>query len=198
MFRLFESIKVYDRKLWNIEFHNARMNKARQELFKSTELIDLLALIRIPRELSKNLFKCRVTYTERIHDFEFHPYAIRPLTKLNVVYDDMINYEYKTEDRREIQKHLCKADAGEILIVKNGFVTDTSYSNVVFSDFTNFYTPVNPLLKGTKRAKLLELGKIREEEIRLTDLNKFKYVYLINALIDLDDNVRIPIEKIVL
>ena len=198
MFRLIESIKVFDRKLWNIEYHNARMNKSRRELFHSVDEIDLSDLIRIPRELSNNLFKCRVLYSEKIHDVEFHPYAIRPITKLNAVYDDSISYDHKYEDRRNIQKHLCRADAGEILIVKNGFITDTSYSNVVFSDFTNLFTPVTPLLKGTKRAKLLEIGRIREEEIRLTDLQKFKYVYLINALIDLDDKVHIPIENIVL
>ncbi len=198
MFRLFESIKVFDRKLWNIEYHNARMNKSRRDLFKSEDILDLSDQIRIPRELSNNLFKCRVTYSERIHDIEFHPYTIRPITKLNVVYDDTLIYDYKLEDRRDIQKHLCKTDNGEILIVKNGFITDTSYSNVVFSDFTNLFTPATPLLKGTKRAKLLEIGRIREEEIRLIDLQKFKCVYLINALIDLDDNVRIPIGNIVL
>lgn len=198
MFRLFESIKVFDRKLWNIDYHNARMNKSRRDLFKSEDILDLSDLIRIPRELSNNLFKCRVTYSERIHDIEFHPYTIRPITKLNVVYDDTLIYDYKLEDRRDIQKHLCKTDNGEILIVKNGFITDTSYSNVVFSDFTNLFTPATPLLKGTKRAKLLEIGRIREEEIRLTDLRKYKCVYLINALIDLDDNVHIPIENIVL
>lgn len=198
MFRLFESIKVLDRKLWNIEHHNARVNRSRHELFKSEDILDLSDMIKIPRELSKNLFKCRVTYSERIHDIEFHPYKIQPITKLNVVYDDTLTYDYKLEDRREIQKHLCKADGSEILIVKNEFITDTSYSNVVFSDFTNLVTPATPLLKGTKRAKLLEIGKIREEEIRPADLRKFKYVYLINALIDLDDNVRVPIGNIII
>jgi 4-amino-4-deoxychorismate lyase len=198
MFRLFESIKVFDRKLWNIEYHNARMNKSRYELFRCEDIIDLSDMIRIPNELSNHLFKCRVTYSEKIHDVEFHPYTIKPITKLNVVYDDALFYEYKSEDRREIQKHLCRTDAGDILIVKNGLITDTSFSNVVFSDFTNLFTPATPLLRGTKRAKLLEIGKIREEDIRLADLRNFKCIYLINALIDLDDNVRIPIEKIVL
>ncbi len=196
MFRLFESIKVFDRKLWNIEHHNARMNKSRHELFKSDDLLDLSDIIKIPHELSRNLFKCRVTYSERIHDVEFHPYTIKSITKLIVVYDDNIRYEYKSEDRRDLQKHLCKADGGEILIVKNGLITDTSYSNVVFSDFTKLYTPAKPLLKGTKRARLLANGKICEEEISVKDLKKFKCVYLINALIDLEDNVRIP--KIIL
>lgn len=184
--------------MWDIEYHNARMNKSRRELFNSDDVLDLSDVIKIPHELSNNLFKCRVTYSERIHDIEFHPYTIRPITKLNVVYDDVLTYDYKLEDRREIQKHLCKADGSEILIVKNGFITDTSYSNVVFSDFINLYTPATPLLRGTKRAKLLELGRIREGEIRLTDLQKFKYVYLINALIDLEDNVRIPVGNIVI
>lgn len=198
MFRLLETIKVFQRKVWNIEYHNARMNRSRRELFHLETELDLTDFIRIPRELSNNLFKCRVTYSEVIHNIEFHPYTIRPITKLYAVYDDSLLYDHKYEDRRNIQKHLCKADDGEILIVKNGLITDTSYSNVVFSDYKNFFTPSIPLLKGTKREKLLESGRIREEEIRVTDLQKFKCVYLVNALIDLDDKIRVPIENIVL
>ncbi|PKL83610.1 MAG: chorismate-binding protein, partial [Ignavibacteriae bacterium HGW-Ignavibacteriae-3] len=32
MSRLLETVKIYKRKSWNIEFHNARMNRSRREL----------------------------------------------------------------------------------------------------------------------------------------------------------------------
>jgi 4-amino-4-deoxychorismate lyase len=196
MCRLIESIKVFDRKLCNIEYHNVRMNKARRELFHLEDEIDLSDVIKIPADLSRHLFKCRVIYSNKIHNVEFHPYTMRPITSLKVVYDDSISYQYKLEDRREFLKHLDNNGTGEILIVKNGLITDTNYSNVVFSDDEEFVTPSTPLLKGTKREKLLQNGKIFEEEIRLTDLHMFKYVYLINAMIDLEDNIRIPIKEV--
>ncbi len=196
MYRLLESIKVFDRKLCNIEYHNARMNKTRCELFHSLDEIDLTDVIKIPADLSHHLFKCRVIYSNRIHDVEFHSYIMKPITSLKVVYDDSISYEYKFEDRREFLKHLGDEEKGEILIVKKGLITDTNYSNVVFSDNEKFITPLTPLLKGTKREKLLETGRIFEEEIRLSDLHRFKYAYLINAMIDLEDNIRVPIEGI--
>jgi len=196
MSRLIESIKLFDRKLWNIEYHNERMNRSRRELFNAEDELDLSLIIKIPEGLSNNLFKCRVVYTEKILDVEFHPYIPRPVKKLNIVHDDNLDYSYKYEERSKIQKHLCNAVDSEILIVKNGFVSDTSYSNVVFSDLTDLFTPATPLLKGTKRASLLDSGKIREKEIRLADLPKYKYVYLINALLDIDEELRIPVENI--
>ncbi|MCX6169230.1 MAG: aminotransferase class IV [Ignavibacteriales bacterium] len=196
MSRLFESIKVFDRKLYDIEYHNARMNKTRHELFNSHDEIDLVEVIKIPADLSHNLYKCRVIYTDGIINIVFHPYIMKPVTDLKVVYDDSILYKYKFEDREEFLKHLDNVEEREILIVKNRLITDTSYSNIVFSDNEKFITPATPLLKGTKREKLLNIGKIIEGEIRLTDLHKFKYAYLINAMIDLEDNVRVPINKI--
>ncbi len=196
MSRLLESIKVFDRKFYDIEYHNARMNKTRRDLFNSHDEIDLAEVIRIPADLSHNLYKCRVVYTDGIINTEFHPYIIKPITALKVVYDDFILYDYKYEDRKEFLKHLDDVGDSEILIVKNGLITDTSYSSIVFSDNEKFITPATPLLKGTKREKLLKKGKIFEEEVRLIDLHKFKYAYLINAMIDLEDDIRIPINKI--
>ncbi|PKL84021.1 MAG: hypothetical protein CVV24_01820, partial [Ignavibacteriae bacterium HGW-Ignavibacteriae-3] len=159
--------------------------------------IDLNNFIKFPAELSDNLFKCRVLYSDNIHDVEFHPYTITPVNKLYAVYDDGINYDHKYENRSAIQKLLCKAGDGEILIVKNGYITDSSYANVVFSYSNYFITPSTPLLKGTKRELLLKSGKIREEVIRLVDISQFEYCYLINAMIDLEDEVRISIKNIV-
>jgi 4-amino-4-deoxychorismate lyase len=172
------------------------MNRTRRELFHSSDEINLSNIIKIPDALSSALYKCRVIYTNTIHDIEFHAYRIKPVNALKVVYDDSIEYEYKFEDRRDLLKHIDKEGTAEILIVKNGLITDTSYANIVLSDEIKFITPSRPLLKGTKREKLLGEGGIIEHEIKLSDLNTFKYAYLINAMIDLEDKIRIPIKDI--
>ncbi len=198
MSRLLESIKVYNKRLYNIEHHNVRMNNSRAELFNTREQIDLSKIISVPDDLSNELYKCRIIYSVEIISITFQKYKEKKITSLQLVRDDDIIYTHKYEDRTEIEKHLSAAKADEILIIKNGFVTDTSYSNVVFFDGTKYFTPSSPLLKGTKRAKLIADGTIQEEEIRLNDIQKFKFVYLVNALLELKEVNKIPIEKIIL
>lgn len=198
MSRLFESIKVYNKRLYNIEYHNVRMNNSRAELFNAKEQIDLSKIISVPDDFSNELYKCRVIYSEEIISVDFQRYKKKKVDCLQLVRDDDITYTHKYEDRTEIEKHLSVTKADEILIIKNGFVTDTSFSNVVFFDGTKYFTPPSPLLKGTKRAKLIADGTIQEEEIRLNDIQKFKFVHLVNALLDLKEENRIPIEKIIL
>jgi 4-amino-4-deoxychorismate lyase len=174
------------------------MNNSRAELFNTREQIDLSKIISVPDDLSNELYKCRIIYSVEIISITFQKYKEKKITSLQLVRDDDIIYTHKYEDRTEIEKHLSAAKADEILIIKNGFVTDTSYSNVVFFDGTKYFTPSSPLLKGTKRAKLIADGTIQEEEIRLNDIQKFKFVYLVNALLELKEVNKIPIEKIIL
>ena len=197
MCRLFESIKILNRKLCNVEYHNERMNNARRELFGSKRSIDLNKVVVVPEDLSNEVYKCRVIYSENIIAIDFQPYVKKSVRTLKVVHDDGISYAYKYEDRSKILRHLSSGDADEILIVKNGLITDTSYSNIVFSDGKNYLTPATPLLKGTKRAKLIDDKIIYEDEIRLGNLHKFKFIYLINAMLDLDETDRISCSRIV-
>lgn len=173
------------------------MNNSRAELFNAKEQIDLGKIISVPEDLSNELYKCRIIYTVEIISVDFQKYSEKKISSLQLVRDDDIIYTHKYEDRTEIEKHLSVAKADEILIIKNGFVTDTGFSNVVFFDGTKYFTPSSPLLKGTKRAKLIADGIIQEEEVRTNDIQKFKFVYLVNALLDLKEENRIPIEKII-
>jgi 4-amino-4-deoxychorismate lyase len=90
-----------------------------------------------------------------------------------------------------------KENCDDILIINNGRVTDTSYCNVVFSDGEKFLTSSTPLLRGTKREKLIREKIIKEEEITLKDLRLFKKAILINAMIDIDDNIEVSTENII-
>jgi len=198
MSRLIESIKVYNKKLYSIEYHNVRMNNSRAELFNLKDKIDLLKVILLPNDLSNELYKCRVIYSEKIISVDFQKYKKRKIDYLKVVYDDEITYSHKFEDRTKFEKHLRESKTDEILIIKNGLVTDTSISNVVFFDGVKYFTPSTPLLKGTKRARLIEEGIIQVEEIGLNDIQKFQHFYLINALLDLSEEKKFSIEKIIL
>jgi 4-amino-4-deoxychorismate lyase len=197
MSQLFETIKLQNKKLFNIEYHNERMNNSRRNLFGTEDKINLEEVIKIPDGISNNAFKCRVVYSEKITDIEFQPYYEKKVNSLQAINVDWIDYSYKYLDRSNLQKLLCKCIADDVLIIKNGFVADTTYSNVVFYDGKNYFTPNTPLLKGTKREKLLREGIIKETEIKISDINNYKSLFLINAMLDIDEAKAIPINKII-
>lgn len=196
MSRLLETIKLSGKKFYNLEYHQSRVNKARKELFGLTDEIDLVAELKIPIGISDSIFKVRVIYSDKIHDVEFHPYTMRNINSLQIVEANDIDYSYKYEDRSKLQKLLCKCTADDVVIIKNGFVTDTSYSNIVISKGSKFFTPTSFLLNGTKRQKLLADGVINEVEVSANDLNKCEKIYLINSMMDLEDQPGIPVERI--
>jgi 4-amino-4-deoxychorismate lyase len=76
------------------------------------------------------------------------------------------DYHLKFADRSALNSlRELRGDCDEILIVKNGYITDTSYSNVVFTDGQHFVAPSTFLLPGTMRASLLNWGLITEATI---------------------------------
>ncbi len=196
MCRLIETIKVFDKRLFNIEYHNKRMNNSRKILFGCKDEIDLSSIIKIPENLDNQLYKCRLIYSKEIESIEFIPYYKKNIDTIKIVENNFIEYTHKYENRAELNKMLLESKADEIIIIKNNFITDASFANIVFSDSVIFVTPSTPLLKGTKREKLLAEGIIREEELRRVDITKFKFIYLINSMLDINDENKIPTEKI--
>ena len=84
--------------------------------------------------------------------------------------------------------------ADDILVVRNGYLTDTSISNIALYDGNTWFTPSYPLLKGTKRAELLDKHLIQEKEILHTQLGSYFRIMLFNAMIDWGQIV-IPIDE---
>ena len=60
------------------------------------------------------------------------------------------------------------------------------------------FTPKTFLLEGTKRKSLINSGVIKEKDITIADMPKFRKVYLINAMIDIDDDISVSTESIIL
>ncbi|RLD55094.1 MAG: hypothetical protein DRJ05_13520 [Bacteroidetes bacterium] len=196
--QFFETIKLEGNKLLNLDYHQKRMDKTRLEVLGLKEPIQLCKKILIPKELSAKIMKCRVTYSGQIENIEFEIYNPRKIKTLKIIIDNDIVYNYKFYDREQLNNLLKqKGVCDEILIVKNGLISDTSFSNIVFFDGRKFITPSQPLLKGTKRQKLLDTDKIKEEAIRLSDLKNFQSAYLINAMLDFESAVKIKMEDIV-
>lgn len=197
MYRLLETIKINHGILHNMNLHNERFNRSRRQLFGIDETIRLEDEIRLQANSINGLCKCRLVYGRFIEEIEIIPYQFRRINSLKIIENNDIQYTFKYENRNAInQLFQLKDKCDDILIVNNGMVTDTSYCNIVFSDGKRLLTSSTPLLKGTKRQKLLNEGVITEDEIRLKDIRFFKKVILINAMIDIEDNMEIPTDRI--
>jgi 4-amino-4-deoxychorismate lyase len=188
MYQLIETIKVLNGQLQNLAYHNRRLNRARKELFNSPEEIEIAEFVKIPALANTGVYKCTVTYNTQITASQFQAYSIRTIKSLKVVTDNTIDYKYKYADRTHLNNLLeQKGECDEILIIKNGMVTDTSFSNVIFYKQGKWFTPYSPLLKGTKREKLLQQQLIEEIKITVNDLGQFEKVGLINAMLEIAD-----------
>lgn len=146
---------------------------------------------------TSGLFKCRITYDDMSREVEFIPYEPKPVTSLMIVEHDRISYEFKYKDRKTIDR-LCslKGNCDDILIVKKGLVTDSSYSNIIFRRGKEWFTPWSALLKGTQRQKLIDSNKLIQEEITAKDIRSFDTFKLINALLE-SEGPEIDVKNIV-
>ncbi len=127
--------------------------------------------------------------------FDF--YRPRTIKSLKLVYCDSINYAHKYSDRQLLNDLFEKrANCDDILIVKNGRISDTSFSNIALFDGYSWYTPDSPLLPGTARARMIDSGVLNEIKISDRDLYDFQSFKLINSMLDNDFSNKNPVSTI--
>ena len=175
----FESIKCDDYEVFHLEYHNKRISNT---VFLN---LDLNEYVYAP---NKKLLKCKVVYNEEgIKEVTFASYVKRDIKSFKLIYNDDIQYSKKSVNRKEIESlFLQKENADEIIIVKNGYITDTSIANIAVFDGTSWLTPKQPLLYGTTRNRLLDCKEIFEANITVDMLLNSKKIALLNAMIDMD------------
>jgi len=194
---LLESIKLLNGQFENLFQHEQRMNRSLKMLCGVTTHFDLERFLEKMDHPRHGLFKCRIVYDDITSDIEFIPYIPKPVNTIRVIENDRINYTFKYVDRKAIDRMFeARNGCDDILIIKGDVVTDASYANIVFRKGRNWYTPWSPLLKGTMRAFLLERDLIREEEIRVEDINTYEGFKLVNAMIGFDSPEQ-PVSNII-
>ena len=179
-----ETIKIKNGKAMALSYHQERMNRTMQHFFPGKDIPSLEEGIAPTKDM--DFYKARVVYgEEEIEDIQYVPYSMKEIHTLKIIRDDDIDYSFKSTDRTGLN-HLAaqKGDCDEIIIIKNGLVTDTSFTNIAIFKDAKWSTPKHPLLLGTKRAALLENGIIKEADITVDDLMKAEKVSLFNAMID--------------
>ena len=175
----FETIKCEDYEIFNLEYHNKRV----------VNTIGLnLNLQEYIYPLSEELFRCKVTYNDfEVLNVEYFPYKKREISSFKLVFDDKISYSKKYLNRENLDSlFLKKEDADEIIIIKNGIVTDTSIANIAILYENRWITSKNCLLNGTTKQRLLDNKFLVQKDISVKMLKKASQIALMNAMIDFD------------
>lgn len=180
--QLLETVKIVNGQPQFLEFHQRRFDFSRRSLLQLSNSIHLAELLHDAP--TTGVYRCRIVYSDQIESIEYFPEVPRYFQRFRVVIADDIRYEYKFLQRDQLTKLWNgRGDADDILIVKNGFITDTSIANVAFFEGSQWLTPEFPLLLGTTRARLLEQQQLRIAQIKVSDLSKFSKLALLNAML---------------
>ncbi|MCD8318962.1 MAG: aminotransferase class IV family protein [Paraprevotella sp.] len=183
MCRFIETLRIQDGKIGNPERHNARMNATRRCFWDKVSDLKLEDYVTTVGHDTGRI-RCRVTYARDILFVEYFPYQIRPVHTLRLIEADEVRYTYKYADRSCLDALFARrGGADDVLIVRQGHLTDTSIANIALWDGLKWYTPSHPLLKGTCRADLLDRQLIEEREILVSELSSYRKIRLFNAMI---------------
>ncbi len=173
----FETIKCFDEEIFNLDWHQKR-------IARTIGLnINLQEYIYPP---SEKLLKCKLIYDDTgILDITFVEYKQRDINSFKIIVDNEIEYKNKSINRDELDILFnLKEQADEIIIVKNGFVTDISIANIAILVNDTWITPKLPLLKGTCRDRLIDENFLIEKDITIDELINSQKIALMNAMID--------------
>ncbi|HON02666.1 MAG TPA: aminotransferase class IV [Paludibacteraceae bacterium] len=185
MYRFIESIKLLDGIFYRLKFHQKRMNICSELFYPNDDFIHLQSALTDSHPPQKGLFKCKITFESKILKIEYLPYKKKEINSLRIVHTEIESRPYKKEDRTDFNAAFdMRGNYDDVLLMKNGLLTDTSICNIALFDGFSWQTPTKPLIYGVNRANLLEEGKIFEKDIKLSDLQNYSAIRLFNALIE--------------
>ncbi|MGY4676727.1 aminotransferase class IV family protein [Pasteurella sp. P03HT] len=188
-FPLFETIAIVNGEIQQLALHQQRYEASLAKFYGENvaKMHDLAEIIQISTALQQTqhspIIRCRVDYNQQDYQVQYFAYQRKTYRTFQPVMCDEIEYGLKYADRTYLN-HLLqqKGDCDEIMIIKQGKVTDCSIGNLVFRQGAQWFTSDTPLLAGTQRAKLLAENKIQQCPILLEDVAHFDEIRLINAL----------------
>ena len=197
MYPLFESLCVKDGQVLHLKWHRFRFQKAYQNFYGGPPAFDLLDPIDLPQTFCQGIVKLKILYNDTTRQLDFQHYQIQQIKSLRLVSTDDLDYACKYSERGKLEALFAlREDCDDVLIVRRGWITDSSYANVIFFDGKDWWTPEVPLLEGTCRARLLSDSRIKTKALQVKDLKNFQGLKLINAMRDISQPM-IPIGGLV-
>ncbi|KGQ31291.1 aminotransferase class IV family protein [Gallibacterium anatis] len=188
-FPLFETLCIENGQVQNLALHQQRYENSLREFYAGQpyKIFSLAKILQKNTALWANLqspiIRCRIDYNATQYHLQCFSYQRKTYQRFQPVICDDIDYHLKYSNRAIFNELLKqKGDCDEIIIVKQGKITDCTIGNLILRQGSQWFTPDSPLLIGTQRSKLLKERKIIERKILLSDLPLFEEIRLINAL----------------
>ena len=194
---LLESILYQNGRFPLLEYHIRRMEKSCREM--GWELPgELDRHLTPPPVVGEGKYKVRILYDRAIADSEWIAYQKMQPVRVGLVNAGDFSYRLKFADRSFFSAQREKwRTFDDLIFVKNGLVTDSSYCNVLARIDGRWLTAEKPLLKGVRRSFLLDGGLIETTDLKPFHLlEKAEEIRLINALMPLDDCIVLKPEQI--
>ena len=193
-----ETIRIQDGHARHVADHIDRMRRTALHFgFTAPALpADLDALV--PHDLRTGTVRCRIVYGHTLRELTFTPYRRRRLERLIAVDAGAMDYAFKYADRSPLTRpQIPLTEADELLFVRGGYVTDTSYTNLILRRGDELVTPDTFLLDGTCRRRLLRTAQVRTAQVHLSDLPAYDELLLVNAMMPLSEALRLPASSVV-
>jgi 4-amino-4-deoxychorismate lyase len=194
MSQFFESIRVKDGIAENLGFHQLRVNRTLKAFDVSQHSIVLATIVQELVLPAEGLFKLKISYDlNGNHHSVFTLYQYKQIQNFALIDIKGQLYNYKFSNRDWINEMLTQSGQDEIIMHDGGLIKDCSYTNIVFFDGVNWFTPAAPLLEGTQRAKLINEGVIQPKALYVQDIPGFKKFKCINAMLNWDTAIEYEI-----
>lgn len=182
-----ETIKLLEGYIFHLQYHQQRVCTTFAHFFPDKKALSLSEIIpkdSLPRQ---GKHKIRIVYSNDGHTIEVLPYQLKPIHSIKCVDAEDFDYKYKFSERGFLNALKEASATDEVIFIKNGKVTDSSYANIIFYDGHQWVTPSTFLLNGTCRQRLLNEGKIKEAPISYRDIPSFQQIGFINAMLDIGE-----------
>jgi 4-amino-4-deoxychorismate lyase len=198
MSQFIESIAIKDGVAKNLSGHQLRVDRTLMAFAVPENRLDLSFIIANLNIPLNGLFKLRIVYDlNGAYHAEWANYQYKAITSFALVDIKGQSYHYKFANRDWITDSLKQSGRDEIVMHDGGLIKDCSYTNIVFNDGVNWYTPESPLLEGTQRASLIKEGVIKPVSIRIETISLFQSFKLINAMMDWENAIEYSVSLIV-
>jgi len=180
---LFETIKSHNNTIYNISYHQQRVNQAYRDFFKTEPKFEIKDIVKPKSKLTRVKLVYNIDGVVEIGYFDYKPKEIKSLMLIEV---GNFDYNFKYLNRAFFEE-LYKTYSGvdEFILTKNGYITDCTIANLAFYDSgaKRWVSPSKPLLNGTTRQRLLDEKKIFLDDIHYTNLKNYSKIVILNAMV---------------
>src|SRR5690348_9252051 len=157
MNRFIETLCILDGNAMQLSWHQARVDLTFRLCMSYAKPFSIEAILEKQEDIpASGKVKCTIEYGPDDHLVRWKVYEHKLIRTLKLVeipkgYD----YRFKYADRTMIDRlYAWRDESDDILMTRDGWITDTSIANIAFLKNNRWYTPAQPLLAGTTWKRL--------------------------------------------